>query len=66
MSKQAKTTTKRHGYVKTTKNHNKEAWSYRKHEEEDAVVPEVVLRNPGSVTKFAQKVEADKPAKKQM
>ncbi len=34
---------------------------YRKYEEEDAIVSEVVLGNPGPITKFAQEVEANKP-----
>jgi hypothetical protein len=34
---------------------------YRKYEEEDAIVSEVVLGNPGPIAKFAQEVEANKP-----
>ncbi len=34
---------------------------YRKDQNEDAVVSEVVLRDPGPVAELAQEVEPDKP-----
>jgi hypothetical protein len=36
-------------------------FNYRKDEDEDAVVAEVVLRDPGAVPELAQEVEPDEP-----